>query len=629
MHRFGVLVSGVGQVVGVAMVAAVVFTACGHGGAKLDSRLDACTGGNADPGACIAVARERLAREDVAGARDYMDRAVAAINASPACLRDHAAEGCFRGVVTLLRERPVGLLSRYDVSTELLELVPRWTGSEAIGRRMQARVALHGMCVVPGRDPIEQQRACIVLGDLVEHERTLRCGPSCDPAAAHESLAGWSTRDVIDGYAAACKVDRGAVDPKRHAAFVEEVTMAYKVRADDAVCAVAGSAMRGASIPDAVASMARIRQDLRQRDASAAHAAQREAQRKTELDKSQAIAAAAAAKAEQAQFRAAMFDTIRRTDWPLTFGHLTRYRGVPIDDAVASALHANWDSFAAWAIGESTIVGAYLDLSSRLASVPTGHRIRGSLESLRERASVAAKTAARKASGKGGAWLHAAIRARIAGPKTAEAFAASERYEKLVAATRTALVVDNLAPACAPLFKASAGRRTVRAKSSLQCVVEPERRFTTQEPFQLKQTVIDGTGAQSEVEQETTVDVTHRAFKIVLRGTLTITRGAPARTIPLEFAAIVDDTDDSDLRTFDAERAAVVDMIYKATVGELDAAEAAKHLAAGTKAMAQNRNAVAENHLVTHAVLAGASGELDLLLASYGVTFMELVDASQ
>lgn len=584
-----------------------------------------CTGETADPNACLAVAKDRLLRKDEAGAREYIEKMVISVTSAPACLREYDAPGCFAGVVALLRERPVGLLASYDLSEDILAIVPRWTGSDATGPRVQARTALHGMCVVPGRDVIAQQRACIVLGDLVADERMKRCGPDCDPTDRNR-LPGWSATDVIDGYAAACKVDRSRANPPAYAAFTQEVAKTYDVAPANAVCTIATSDRRGASIPDALATAARIRSDLRARSTGAASASRREAERLLAMEKAKAEAAARAQAAEDAAFKKDVLTAIRRTDWPVTFGLLTKRRGSPVDADVATAINTIFEPFSDWAAAQHGIASAYLDLSSRLALAPKNHAIRVTLATYRERALVAAKKKAKVARGLGGKWLHAAIVARIAGPGYyEEQNAAAVAWAKLAASARTSLVLENLAPSCVPVIRPPAvGGRTVKAKSTLQCALEPERTVTKKEPFKVKQHVVGADGVGQDIEQETMVDVTHRTYKVSVHGVLAIYSGAPRRAVPIDFDEIVDDTDGSDTRKFEKALAAVRDQITRATVGAIEAADAQKAYDAALKALKAGRKGPVENSLVIHGVIAGSSPELDELMLSYGVTFAEL-----
>ena len=584
-----------------------------------------CTGDNADPSACLAVAEERLARKDEDGAREYVDKLVIAINAAPACLRDHDANGCFAGVVALLREHPVGLLAQYDLSDDILNMVPRWTGSDATGPRTQARVALHGMCAVPGRDVLARQRACIVLADLVSDERMKRCGPGCD-AGDQARLPGWSTKDVIDGYAAACKVDTSRVPAVDYTPFGDLVAKTYKVTGTNPVCELAKSTLLGASIPDALANAQRIRSDIKAREASASSATKREADRMAAMEKSKVEAAARAAAAEEAAFRKDILDAIHRSDWAVTFGLLTKRRGSSVDDTVATALQNIWDPFVEWAIAQNSVASAYLDLSSRLALAPKNHPIRVSLATFRDRALVDAQKTGKLARGVGGVWLHAAIVARIAGPTGPdERAAASAAYAKLVASARTSLQVESLAPACSPVIRPTvAGGRTVKVKSTLQCSIEPERKFVAKEPVKVKQHVVDADG-ERDVEQEIMVDVNHRTYKVVVQGLLAIYAGAPRQAVPIEFEEIVDDVDGNDARKFDTAIAAARELITKSTVGAIESADAAKAYAAGLAAQKNARKEAAENQLVIHGLLAGSSPELDEIMVGYGVSFAELL----
>ncbi len=607
----------------VLLVAVMMVAACGGAGVK--PTTSQCTGDNADPDACLAVVNDKLAGKDEAGAREYVEKLVLSVSTAPACLRDHEAPGCFAGVVALLREHPIGLLAEYDLSDDILNMVPRWTGSEETGPRMQARLALHGMCVVPGKNPVAQQRACIVLGDLVADERMKRCGPECD-ASDPQKIPGWSTKDVIDGYAAACKVDTSRVPADVYAVFADLIAKTYKVSGGKPVCGIKASPERGASIPDALANADRIRTDMRAREASAISAAKRETERMKAMEKSKVEAAARAAAAEEAAFRKDIIEAIHRSDWPTTFGLLTKRRGSSVDNTVATAINGIWDPFTEWAIGQNGVSAAYLDLSSRLALGPKNHAIRVSLATFRDRALVEAKKTGKLARGVGGVWLRAAVAARIAGPTGPdEQAAATAAWGKLVGSARTSLQVEALAPACAPLIRASAaGGRTVKAKSTLQCTLEPERSFTAKEPFKVKQHVVGAEG-EKDIDQETMVDVNHRTYKVVVHGVLAVYAGAPRQAVPIDFDEIVDDIDGSDTRKFDVALAAAKDMITKATVSAIESADATKAYAAGLAAVKNGRKEAAENQLVIHGVLAGSSPELDELMTGYGVSFGELL----
>jgi hypothetical protein len=608
---------------GSGLLIAVLVAGCGHGGTV--PKESACTAGNGDPGACLDTATARLKKGDDVAARQYMEHLVTALNASPACLRDHDAAGCFGGVVALLRDQPVGLLVSYAIADDLVSMVPRWTGSDETGPRVQARTALQGMCVTPGRDPVAQQRACIVLGDLVDDERTRRCGLACEPEAAAK-IPGWGSADVIDGYAAACKVDRKKADPKAQAAFEAELAKIYKVSGPNAVCDVEKSTNHGASIPEALATKERMRSELRAHASSANAAAKREADRIAAMEKSKAAAAEAAVKAETAAFNKNILEAIHRSDWPGTFGLLTKRRGSPIEEPVATSLDKIFAPFVEWATKNTSVSAAYLDISSRLALAPKNHSIRVSLATLRDLALLDAKAAAKKARGVGGVWLHAAIVAKIAGPSfPEEQAAAAAAWKKLVASARTSLVLESLAPECAPLVRPSVeGGKVVKAKSALQCTVEPEKTFTAKEPMKIKQHVVTSEGEQ-DVEHETTVEVTHRTYKVVVHGVIAIYAGAPRKAVPIEFEEIVDDVDGSDARKFDVAKKTVMDMITQATVGDLEAAEATKAYAAAQQALKYQRKEAAENQLVIHAVLAGSSPELDELMVGYGISFAELM----
>jgi len=612
---------------GCAVLAVVWALGCGGGG--MHPLASKCTGDNADPNACLAVAEDRLEKKDEKGAREYVEKMVVAINASPACLRDYEARGCFTAVVLLLRDHPVGLLADYDVSDDILVMVPRWTGSDETGPRAQARIALSGMCGTMGRDAMAQQRACLVLGDLVADERMKRCGPDCD-ATNQERIPGWSTKDVIDGYERACKVDHAKVPTVDYSPFASLVARTYSVSGTDPVCAVSKSTQKGASIPDALANAQRIRNDIKARADSADASAKREQDRMAAMEKMKKEAAAKAAAAEDAEFKKTALEAIGRSDWATTFGILTKRRPLAVDAQVADALQRVWEPFSNWTINQGTVSAAYLDLTSRLAGTPKNHVIRVSLAELQERALADARKAAKLARGVGGVWLRTAIVARIAGPTAAtEKAAAAAAWTKLLATARTSLVLESLAPACASLIRPSvAGGRVVKAKSTLQCTIEPEKTTTVKEPFKVKQHVVGPDGTEQDVEQEQMIDVTHRTYKVVVHGVIAIYAGAPRRAVTIDFDEVVDDVDNADTRKFDVAFKSVADQITRETVGTIEAEDAAKALAAGQTAIKNGRPEAAENQLVIHGVIAGSSQELDEIMLTYGISFAELMQGS-
>jgi hypothetical protein len=337
-------------------------------------------------------------------------------------------------------------------------------------------------------------------------------------------------------------------------------------------------------------------------------------------------AAKRAQAAEDAAFQAAILEAIHRSDWALTFGLLTKRRGSPVSHEVATALNVILEPFLAWAATQTSLPAAYLDLASRLALAPNNHPIRVSLATLRDLALIEAKKSAKKARGVGGTWLHAALIARIAGPTGPdEAKAAATAWAKLVASSRTSLQLESLSPACAPLIRPSApGGKAVKAKSTLECTIEPEQKFVAKEPFKVKQHVVDSEG-ERDVEVETTIDVNHRTFKVAVHGVLAIYAGAPRRAVPIDFEEAIDDIDGSDTRMFDASIASARDLITQATVGALDTATATAAYQAGVLAAKNGRKEAAENQLVIHGILAGSSPELDELMIGYGATFAELL----
>ena len=569
----------------------VIAIGCVHNG--MTPQIDACTrSDHADPEACLAVARERFGAHDEDGARDYVEKLIAAFQAEPACLANHSADACFHGVVALLREPAVGLLAEYSIEPALLATLPPWTGSDSTGPYAQARAALEPMCKSTG-DSIAQQRACLVLGDLVLLEQT-------------KQIAGWDT--AIDGYALACHASKVA------GPFTQLVATTYEVSGADPVCAVATSPARGASISEARATIARIKQDAAQREASATSAATREAKRVAEMHVHEAEAAAAKAQQAVVTSNKQIVSASAAEDWELVLDTLHARSGLgPLDEPAASALARAWDSFVAWLVGQSSLIGADLELARDLHDIaPAGHSLVQALAALRDRAIVDARKQLKSAGGPGGRFLKTALLAQLYGADTgadakAAIAAAHTSYVELAKVVRLTLVLDNLAPGCASLARIVDGK-PVHATAALACTIEPEHVWNVAESYMVN-------GAQ------TPVDVEHRGFKLVIHGTITMA----GQQFPVELDDIVDDIADKLDRSFDHTLAALVDSIWNQTVAPIENTTATDALAAGQKALAQNNLRRAENELVIHALIAGPSEELDKLLTPYRVTFAQLV----
>jgi hypothetical protein len=591
----------------------------------------------ADPGACLAVARDHLVRNDMDGVQKYMESTVQAINAAPSCLNDHPAKSCFAGVAVLLRDEPVGLLADFDVTPELLHSVPRWNGPDAEGPRAQARNALQGMCTAERGSPAARQRACLVLGDLVEDERVRRCGPQCDLSRANEVLTGWAKTDVVDGYATACQLAKATPDTE----LAEQVAKIYGVPVADAVCAVPTAERRGASIPNAVAGRARAIFEANQRAAAAAAVATREAQRTAQLKKREEEARAASAKAAAEAATQQLIAAANKQDWPTLLDLMRKRRTGEASVDVAAVVAQQWEPFVAWLSEQSSIIGAYFEVSEAVrTSSPLGHPLLAQLEDVRTRALAEVKKRAKAARGPGGVWLYAALAERVAGPgQMIEANAASAAYAKLSSTARVSLVIDKLVPACASIRPEMKKGRTVRATSTLTCAIEPEKKWTTTEVVKVKQHVVktrtvtkDGREQQEieseeDVEQDVPNEIVHRTYKLVVRGELAITSGAERRVVPIEIEDVLEDGDADDTRTFEAARAKAIAAIQAAVVGPIEAIEAQQAYAAAQRALEVKRTAAAENQLVIHGLLAGASPELDELMSQYALTFADLLPA--
>jgi hypothetical protein len=554
-----------------------VVAGCAHGGMQPTGGDRCADSRTADPGVCLVMADARVKAHDDLGAQQYVDAAVEAVEASPACLRDHDSQGCFGTVAVLLGDEPIGLFADIHVSEVVRFLAPK---EDPRGR---ARKMLKAMCNAEVRNVAERQRACIVLGDLDAMGNN------------HE------------GYDAACKLGKTKLDLRR----------LYAV--NDA-CSLSTSPMRGASVPGMFDTIKRTTDDARARAASAKAAAEREQIRLAMMKQSAVVERD---KAERDAYEAdgkALIRALETANWALAY-ELVKKRDAkwPVGEAGATALLHVWDSFTGWAIQQATPMAAYRDIIGGLSSLPKTHPLVPELAALRDRALVDLQARARSARGLGGQWLYAALIAKVMGPDSEEARAAYSLYEKLDAQTHIVLAIDRLSPACAPLFTARTGRK-VGASSTLACSIVPERKWTANEPLSIKQRVVKG---DHEEEVETTVnnDVERRAYAITVHGTLTIAK----KPVQIDFEDVLDDRDNTSARTFDQAHLAAINAIANATVAPLEAAVAAKAYAAAKQALTQQRQQAAENQLVIHALLAGSSSELDEVLNQFGVTFPELL----
>ncbi|HTL37026.1 MAG TPA: hypothetical protein VL326_28010 [Kofleriaceae bacterium] len=604
------------------VLSVVVVGACSHGGG-MKKQVAACSAkAGADPGACLAVANDRMMAKDEDGAKQYVEAATDAIG--PGCLHDHAADGCFKTIVLLLGDEPVGLLAGFDVSQDLRVLAPKSDGTEATDPRVRARTALLGMCGNPASDPIERQRACIVLGDLVTEEQVKRCGEGCDVATA--KLGGWGKSEILDAYGEACKVASAPADKVRAKALADVVRKLYAVTGGgEPACSLATSPLRGASVADAVDNIRRIQADAHARERGAKTSEQREATRIAQMKQNAVAEQAKAQREADAKAAQELKVALDSANWAVAY-ELIRKRTAqsPVDEPSATALVHVWDSFVAWAISQGTPMAVYLDVNEAFLKLPVTHALPPLMASLRDRALSDVKGRSKNTRGRGGAWLYAALASRVGGPSSPEARAAAEQYEKLVAEHRISVAFDKLSPACTPLVKEMPGKK-VRATAALVCTVIPEKKWTAQEPMTIKQHVVKPDGSEEDVEQIVQVEATHRAFSVAVHGSVTV----QGKTIPVEFEETLDDKDGTSTRTFEQARAAAIDTITKAVVAPLETAAAEKELTAAQSALKVQRQGAAEDHLVSHALLVGSSAELDELLTPFGVTFTELVQASR
>jgi len=559
-------------------VAALVLAA-GCGASALELRREACE--RADPEACYDTARDAAAHADVETTRDELARQQGAFDAST-CLAQHPVAACFHAVIVEMREPARGVLADYAVPPNVLAALPAYTGDEATGPLATARDALVAMCSHPG-DPIGRARACIALGDLITLERA-------------KLIAGWDR--TLDGYTTACNL--AVPDPLVRATYHTDA------------CGIVDSPMRGSSIFEGRENLERLAQDAAMRAQAEADAAKREADRLAELQAQERADQEAAKHAKETERLHAIMQAAAAADWPAMLEALRA--GQPLDPPSADTFATVFPAFSTWLIAQSSVIGAQLELDRDLGTLEPDTALAAQVHDLRTRAIAEAKRQA--GSGPGGRFIHAALLAAVSHDDKDLAVARTA-FDALVVAARANLVIDNLPPACTPLARTVPGH-AVHATAKLSCEVQPEHTWTE------KQEVTDhGTSFTGTIE--------HRGWRLAIHGEI---RRA-GDIVPIEIADSVDETKDPEAKTDAFERplapvlAGIVDAIWKELIAPIDGATAAAALAAGKAALVRHDIKRAENELAVHAVLAGAgaSDELDQLLAPDRVTFGQLVPA--
>ena len=553
----------------------VVALACvGCGASALELRRQACE--RADPEACYDTARDAAARADLETTRDELARQQGAFDAST-CLAQHPVAACFHAVIVVMREPARGVLADYAVPPAVLAALPTYTGDEAQGPHATARDALVAMCAHPG-DPIGRSRACIALGDLVTLERA-------------KQIAGFE--HVVDGYAEACKL--GVADPLVRATYHTDA------------CGIADSPMRGSSIFEGRENLERLAQDAAMRAQAEADAAKREAERIVAMKAQEKADAEAAARAANAHSQQAITAAATASDWPALLEALrTRPADATLEPATADALAAAYPNFTKWLIGESSIIGAQIELARDLGVVVPDTALATAAAAFRDRALADAKQRAKLAGGPGGRFIHAALIALVS-QADADVTAAHTAYDALVTAAHATLVIDQLPPACAAIARTVPGH-PIHATAKLSCEITPEHAWTEKQSFEVNGVM-------------TPTDVEHRGWRLSIHGELRVAGNA----LPIDIADSVDETTDKLERPFAPVLSGLVDAIWKELIAPLDAATAAAALAAGRAAVVRHDTKRAENELAIHAVLAGSSEELDQLLAADRVTFGQLL----
>ncbi|HEY6039385.1 MAG TPA: hypothetical protein VIV58_34120, partial [Kofleriaceae bacterium] len=412
-------------------------------------------------------------------------------------------------------------------------------------------------------DPIGRARACIALGDLITLERA-------------KLIAGWDR--TLDGYTTACNL--AVPDPLVRATYHTDA------------CGIADSPMRGSSIFEGRENLERLAQDAAMRAQAEADAAKREAERLVELQAQESADQEAAKRAQETERLHAIMQAASAADWPAMLEALRA--GQPLDPPSADTFATVFPAFSTWLSAQSSVIGAQLELDRDLGTIEPDTALATAIAALRTRAVAEAKRQA--GSGPGGRFIHAALLAAVS-HDAKDLAAARTAFDALAVAARANLVIDQLPPACAPLVRTVPGH-AIHATAKLTCDVQPEHTWTE-------------------------TDVQHRGWRLAIHGELRVAGNA----LPIDIADSVDETTPALDRPFAPVLAGLIDAIWKELIAPIDAATATAALAAGRAALAHHDVKRAENELAIHAVLAGASEELDQLLAPDRVTFGQLVPA--
>jgi hypothetical protein len=321
--------------------------------------------------------------------------------------------------------------------------------------------------------------------------------------------------------------------------------------------------------------------------------------------------AEAAARAANAHSQQAITSAATASDWPALLEALrTRPSAVTLEPATAEALASAYPAFTVWLVGQSSVIGAQIELSRDIGAVAPEIGLAGAVATFRDRAVADAKQRAKLAGGPGGRFIHAALLAAVS-QTDGDIAAARTAYDALVLAAHANLVIDQLPPACGALARSVAGH-PLHATAKLSCEITPEHAWTEKQMFE-----VNGVNTPADVE--------HRGWRLSIHGELRVA----GSVLPIDIADSVDETADTLERPFAPVLTGLVDAIWKELIAPLDAATATAALAAGKAAVARHDTKRAENELAIHAVLAGSSEELDQLLASDRVTFGQLVPATR
>jgi len=312
---------------------------------------------------------------------------------------------------------------------------------------------------------------------------------------------------------------------------------------------------------------------------------------------------------------------VEAKDWAAAAGAIQRRHvelaGAPFDAKVVAALDTAWEPLAAWLASQTTITGAYFTLARVTDSLPAyGER----LAALATRAATEQAELGRAAHGPGGAWLHAALRAKLSGDRAAREAADAA----LARAVRPDFDIFPFPRSCNWIASPPRvpGRPVSVATSGLSCQIADERRWDTSDPYGYVEGGVTRMGTRT---------THHRVVVARIAGNVTLRWDGGEREVAIAIDGGVDEIafatpqgtqGFSPVKAEQARPEASRRLHAELATAVLEVWTPAA-LTAGKAALGRDV-AIAEDQLAIHARLASPSPELGTVLARYGVAIGEL-----